>query len=77
MMTAFPSKPVTRLPGNFEFVLYQPAIINGVLWPVGGPNMRIQPSMVSSKGPEGEEKKVYPAHGGELARLLFPVDRRR
>ena len=61
-------------PGNFEFILYEPAIINGVLWPVGsGRNVPVQPSMLASNGSSGAQKKVYPARGGDLARLLFPV----
>jgi hypothetical protein len=35
--------------------------------------MRIQPSMISTKRAGTEAKKVFPALGGELARLLFPV----
>jgi hypothetical protein len=59
---------------NFEFTLFEPAIINGVLWPVGsGRNVFVQPSMLASNGSNGEQKKVYPARGGDLARLLFPV----
>jgi cytochrome c551/c552 len=58
-------------PGNYEFVLYEPALINGVLWPVGGANLRIQPSMLADQQAGSAEKKVRPARGGDLARLLF------
>jgi cbb3-type cytochrome oxidase cytochrome c subunit len=45
-----------------------------VLWPVGsGRNVPVQPSMLASNGSSGAQKKVYPARGGDLARLLFPV----
>jgi cytochrome c2 len=57
----------------YEFVPYEPAMINGVLWPVGGPNMVIQASMLANRAPGSDEKAVVPARGGLLARLLFPV----
>jgi cytochrome c2 len=60
-------------PGNYEFVLYEPVLINGVLWPVGGPNLRIQPTMLANQQAGSAEKKVRSARGGDLARLLFPA----
>jgi cytochrome c2 len=60
-------------PGDYEFVLYKPALINGVVWPVGGRNMRIQQSMLVNERAGSAATKVYPARGGDLARLLFPV----
>ena len=48
------------------FMLYEDAIINGEPWAVGSQNIYVPEDAL-------EAGKSYPAHGGDLARLLFPV----
>lgn len=48
------------------FMLYEDAIINGQPWAVGSQNIFVPEDALHAG-------KSYPAHGGDLARLLFPV----
>ena len=48
------------------FMLYEDAIVNGEPWAVGSQNIFVPEDAIDAG-------KVYPAHGGDLARLLFPV----
>ncbi len=59
--------------GYYEFTLYEPALINGDVWPSGLFNLRVQPSMLERTRPGSDELRVFPASGGDLARLLFPL----
>lgn len=68
-----PLEPDDPTPGNYEFTLYEPVLINGVAWPVGGQNVRVQPSMLAEHEDGSGRVKVFPARGGDLARLLYPV----
>jgi cytochrome c2 len=71
-----PLTPDDPTVGNYDFTLYEPVLINGVVmgsWEGQNPNLRIQPSMLAKKHAGSSDTKVFPARGGDLARLLFPV----
>jgi cytochrome c551/c552 len=48
----------------YAFTLWEPAAVNGQVWPIGGPDLLLNPSQIVGR---------REAWGGTLARLLYPV----
>ena len=71
-----PVDPATEPPGTkffYQFSNYEPAVIDGKPIPVTPRTFGFPESLMAKTGPGEKTVRYWPAKGGDLTRLLFPV----
>jgi cytochrome c2 len=58
---------------KYNFNLYEPAIVDGKAVPVTPRSFILTDAMMAKKGPGEKTVRYWPAQGGDLTKILFPV----